>query len=243
MLSLRKAQDRGKVDFGWLDSRHSFSFGEYYDPNFVGFGPLRVINDDRIAGGGAFPMHPHRDMEIVTYMVAGSLQHRDSLGRGSTIFAGDVQRMTAGAGIRHSESNASESEAARLLQIWIAPNRRGLAPSYEQKSFPQSEKRDRLRLIASPDGRDGSLVLHCDVRVYATVLSPDARVEHPIAEGRIGWAQAVQGAVRLNGQKLEEGDGAAVTTSGPLELKGEGPAAGEILLFDMAKQAAFAPEP
>ena len=234
MLTLRRAEERGKADFGWLDSRHTFSFGEYYDPGFLGFGPLRVINDDRIAGGGGFPMHPHRDIEIVTYVLNGALQHRDSLGTGSTIAAGDVQRMTAGTGIRHSEFNASETEPVRLLQIWITPERNGLEPSYEQKTYDAASKRNRLRLVASRDGRDGSILIHRDVDLYAAVLSPGARLDHEIAEGRIGWVQSALGAVLLNGLKLQEGDGASLSSSSLATASGAGLEDNEILIFDMA---------
>lgn len=234
MLTLRKAEERGKADFGWLDSRHSFSFGEYYDPAFLGFGPLRVINDDRVAPGGGFPTHPHRDMEIITYVLDGALQHRDSLGTGSVIGAGDVQRMTAGTGIRHSEFNASKTEPVRLLQIWIVPEEAGLQPSYDQKTFDAESKRGRLRLLASKEGREGSILIHRDVDLYGARLSPGARIEHEIAPGRIGWIQVAQGEVRVNGQNLQEGDGLALSKSGAVELIGEGSADCDLLLFDMA---------
>jgi quercetin 2,3-dioxygenase len=234
MVTVRKAEERGRADFGWLDSRHTFSFGDYYDPNFGGFGPLRVINDDRIAGGGGFPTHGHADMEIVTYMLDGSIRHRDSLGSGSIIQSDEVQRMTAGVGIKHSEFNASETESARLLQIWITPERRGLAPSYEQKKFDQASKRGRLRLVASRTGRDGSLLIHRDVDLYATALSPQARVEHEVARGRLGWIQVAHGAVTLNETELKEGDGAALSGGDKISLAGLGLEDNEVLLFDMA---------
>jgi quercetin 2,3-dioxygenase len=234
MLTLRRAEERGRADFGWLDSRHTFSFGEYFDPGFLGFGPLRVINDDRIAGGGGFPMHPHRDMEIITYVLQGALRHCDSLGTGSAIHAGDVQRMTAGRGIRHSEFNASETEPVRLLQIWIAPERRGLEPSYDQKTFDAASKRDQLCLVASREGRDGSLLIQRDVDLYAATLAPQAKVRHAIGERRIGWVQVARGELLLNGQRLAEGDGAAITVSGPVGLEGSGLEESEFLLFDMA---------
>jgi redox-sensitive bicupin YhaK (pirin superfamily) len=234
MLTLRKAEERGKADFGWLDSRHSFSFGDYYDPAFLGFGPLRVINDDRVAAGGGFPTHPHRDMEIVTYVLDGALQHRDSIGTGSVIGAGDVQRMTAGQGIRHSEFNASKTEPVHFLQIWIVPDETGLQPSYDQKTFDAQSKRGRLRLLASKEGRDGSLLIHRDVDLYGALLSPDAKIAHDIAPGRIGWIQVAQGEIRVNGQNLREGDGLALSEPGRVELAGAGSADCDLLLFDMA---------
>lgn len=234
MLTLRKAEDRGKADFGWLDSRHSFSFGEYYDPAFLGFGPLRVINDDRIAPGGGFPTHPHRDMEIVTYVLEGALQHKDSLGTGSVIGAGDVQRMTAGTGIRHSEFNASKTEPVHLLQIWIVPEEDGLQPSYDQKTFDEESKRGRLRLLASRKGRDGSILIHRDVDLFGALLDPGAKIAHEIGPGRIGWIQVARGQVRVNGDILREGDGLALSAPGRIDLAGAGSADGELLLFDMA---------
>jgi redox-sensitive bicupin YhaK (pirin superfamily) len=170
-LTLRRAEDRGHADFGWLDSRHTFSFGEYFDPRHMGFGPLRVINDDRVAGGAGFPTHPHRDMDIISYVLEGALEHKDTLGNSSVIRPGEVQRMSAGTGIRHSEYNASDREPVHFLQIWIIPERQGLTPGYEQKSFPEVDKRDRLRLVASRDGRDGAITVHQDVDLYATLLS------------------------------------------------------------------------
>lgn len=233
MRALRKAKDRGKADFGWLDSRHSFSFGEYYDPAFMGFGPLRVINDDRIAGGGGFPMHPHGDMEIITYILDGALQHRDSLGTGSVINAGDVQRMTAGTGIRHSEFNASKTFPVRLLQIWILPDERGLEPSYDQKTFGPDSKHGRLRLVASKTGREDSILIHQDVDLYASLLGPGEKIAHEIAPTRIGWIQVAQGEVRVNGEILRDGDGLALSNSGPVDVGG-GEEGAELLFFDMA---------
>ena len=233
MLNLRKADDRGKANFGWLDSRHSFSFGHYFDPAHMGFGPLRVINDDRIAGGGGFPTHPHADMEIITYVLAGGLAHKDSLGNGSVIRPGDVQRMSAGTGIRHSEANASRSEPVHLLQIWIVPERQGLKPGYEQKSFTTDDKRGRLRFIGSRDGRDGSVTIHQDVNLYATVLGNGEAVRHEVADGRGVWVQVARGDVTLNGKRLEAGDGVSVEDAGTLEIAGAG-AESEVLLFDLA---------
>ncbi len=230
-LTIRKSEERGQANLGWLDSRHSFSFGHYYDPKHMGHGPLRVINDDRVAPGGGFPPHPHSDMEIISYVLEGGLEHRDSLGTGSVIRPGDVQRMSAGTGVRHSEFNASKSQPVHFLQIWIIPERDGLAPSYEQKTFPDTEKRGRLRLVGSRDGRDGSVTIHQDVDLYATLLAAGEAVSHAIAPARGGWVQVARGSVTLNGETLKEGDGAAITTPGTLRL--EGGADAEVLLFDM----------
>ena len=231
-VQFRKSEDRGKANFGWLDSRHSFSFGHYYDPGHMGFGPLRVINEDRVAPGEGFPAHPHSDMEIISYVLEGALEHRDSLGTGSVIRPGDVQRMSAGKGIRHSEFNASRSEPVHFLQIWIIPERRGLEPGYEQKSFPDEEKRGRLRLVASRDGREGSVKVHQDASLYATILGKGQRVAHELGAGHLAWVQVAKGSVRLNGEALEAGDGAAVDVPGTLEVEGVREA--EVLLFDMA---------
>ena len=232
MLTIRKAADRGRADFGWLDSRHTFSFGEYHDPAHMGFGPLRVINDDRVAPGGGFPTHPHRDMEIVTYVLDGALEHKDSLGTGSVIRPGEVQRMSAGTGIRHSEYNASKVNPVHFLQIWVVPEKKGLPPGYEQKSFGAEEKRGRLRLVGSRDGRDGSLVIHRDVDLYATLLAKGDGVTHTTAPGRAAWVQVARGTVKLNGAVLEAGDGVALEHAGTLALEGTSDA--EVLLFDMA---------
>lgn len=229
--SIRKAQDRGRANFGWLDSRHSFSFGQYYDPRHMGFGPLRVINDDRVAPGGGFPTHPHRDMEIISYVLEGALEHKDSLGTGSVIRPGDVQRMSAGTGVRHSEFNASDEEPVHFLQIWIIPEREGVKPGYEQKTFDASEKRGRLRLIASRGGREGSVSLHQDADVYATLLDPGEKVSHVLGAGRGAWVQVASGSVAVNGERLETGDGMAINGAGDLSLESRTPA--EVLLFDM----------
>ena len=231
-IAIRKADARGRADFGWLDSRHTFSFGSYYDPEHMGFGPLRVINDDRVAGGGGFPTHPHSDMEIVSYVLDGALEHKDSLGTGSVIRPGDVQRMSAGTGIRHSEFNASPTAPVHFLQIWILPERKGLAPGYEQRQFGEEEKRSKLCLVGSRDGRQGSVTIHRDVDLYAALLAQGEAVEHEIAAGRGAWVQVARGAITLNGEALLEGDGAAVSRSGPLRLEGRDSA--EVLLFDMA---------
>jgi redox-sensitive bicupin YhaK (pirin superfamily) len=232
MLTLRKSEDRGRANFGWLDSRHSFSFGHYHDPAHMGFGPLRVINDDRVAGGGGFPTHPHQDMEIISYVLEGGLAHRDSIGNGSVIRPGDVQRMSAGTGIRHSEFNDSKSDKAHFLQIWILPEREGLTPSYEQKAFTPEEKRGRLRLVGSRDGREGSVTIHQDVDLYATLLGDGDAVRHTLRAGRIAWVQVARGTATLNGEQLRPGDGVAIETAGPLELVGTSDDA-ELLLFDM----------
>jgi redox-sensitive bicupin YhaK (pirin superfamily) len=231
-LALRKSDSRGKANFGWLDSRHSFSFGEYHDPAHMGFGPLRVINDDRVAAGGGFAPHGHRDMEIISYVLDGGLQHQDSLGNGSVIRPGDVQRMSAGSGIRHSEYNASKTDPVHFLQIWIIPERQGIAPGYEQKTFSPQDKQGRLRLVASRDGRDGSVTLHRDADMYATLLGAGEAVHHDLKPGRGAWIHVARGSVSLNGTKLTAGDGASLDTPGPLTLD-QGQDA-EVLLFDMA---------
>ncbi|SCM78262.1 putative Quercetin 2,3-dioxygenase [uncultured Pleomorphomonas sp.] len=233
MITIRKADARGHTDAGWLDSHHSFSFGHYFDPEAMGFGPLRVINDDRVAGGGGFPPHPHADMEIVSYVLEGALQHRDSLGTGSVIRPGDVQRMSAGTGIRHSEFNASATDPVHFLQIWILPEADGFAPSYEQTTFGDAELSDRLRLVASRDGRDGALTLHRDVDLYAGRLKAGTEVAHAFASGRLGWLQVARGSVAVNGQTLGEGDGAAMERQASLSIVAGSDA--EILLFDMAR--------
>lgn len=232
MLTLRRAADRGRADFGWLDSRHSFSFGEYYDPAHMGFGPLRVINDDRVAGGGGFPTHPHRDMEIVSYVLEGALAHKDSLGTGSVIKPGDVQRMSAGTGIAHSEFNASRTDPVHFLQIWFLPERRGLTPGYEQKNFDADAKRNRLRLVASPDGRDGSVTIRSDAALYVSLLGEGATVSHQIAAGRGLWLQVARGSVAVGDITLVEGDGLQVTDETQIEIVGKA-AESEILLFDL----------
>lgn len=232
-MKIRKGNERGHADFGWLNSRHSFSFGEYHDPAHMGFGPLRVINEDRVAPGSGFPTHPHSDMEILSYVLDGALEHRDSIGTGSVIRPGEVQRMSAGTGIRHSEFNASQTDPVHFLQIWIMPQKRGIAPGYEQKAFPAAEKRNAMRLVASQDGREGSVTVHQDANMYASRLDGDATLSHDLSPGRRAWVQVAQGAVMLNGVALEAGDGAAIDTAGVIELAGAGEG-GEVLLFDMA---------
>ena len=232
MLTLRRAEERGRANFGWLDSRHSFSFGHYFDPKHMGFGPLRVINDDRVAGEGGFPTHPHADMEIITYVLDGGLEHRDSLGTGSVVRPGDVQRMSAGSGVRHSEFNASKTDPVHFLQIWIVPEKRGLEPGYEQKTFSDADKRGKLRLIGSRDGRDGSVTIHQDVDLYATVLADGETVRHELRDGRVAWVQVARGTATLNGEQLYPGDGVAVDDADKLELTGTSES--EILVFDMS---------
>ncbi len=233
MLNLRRADERGKADFGWLDSRHSFSFGDYHDPAHMGFGPLRVINEDRVAPAGGFAPHSHRDMEIISIVLDGALEHKDSLGTGAVIRPGDVQRMSAGTGIRHSEFNASKTEPVHFLQIWIVPECKGLEPSYEQKTFSAEEKRGRLRLVGSRDGREDSVTIHRDVDLYAALLRDGEAVTHEIKSGRGGWVQVAGGSVTVNGEHLRPGDGFAIETPGELRIIGESNDA-RILLFDMA---------
>jgi redox-sensitive bicupin YhaK (pirin superfamily) len=232
MIRVRRASERGHFDHGWLDTYHTFSFARYYDPRHMGFRALRVINEDRVAPGQGFGTHPHEDMEIVTYVLDGALAHRDSLGTGSTIRPGELQRMTAGTGIRHSEFNPSESEPVHLYQIWLLPEREGLEPSYEQKAFPEEERRNRLRLVASPDGRDGSLTIRQDARLYLGSLDGGREVRHELTPGRHAWLQVLRGGVTLDGSSLSAGDGAAVGDESSLAIEAEGPA--EVLLFDLA---------
>ena len=231
-LTVRRAEERGKANFGWLDSKHTFSFGHYYDPRHLGFGPLRVINEDRVAPGGGFPTHPHSDMEIMSYVLNGALEHKDSLGTGSIIRPGDVQRMTAGTGVRHSEFNASKMDPVHFLQIWIIPEADGLEPSYEQKAFAEEEKCGKFLLIASRTGRDGSLTIHRDVDLYAALVGQDESISHQLETGRSAWVQIARGSVKLNERELRAGDGAAVTEAGALAIVGEADA--EVLLFDIA---------
>jgi quercetin 2,3-dioxygenase len=231
MIRIHKSNDRGHADHGWLDSRFSFSFAEYFDPEQVQFRTLRVMNDDRIAGGGGFPTHPHRDMEIVTYVLDGALAHRDSMGNGSVIRSGDVQYMSAGTGVAHSEFNASDKEPVHLYQIWMFPDKRNYAPTYDQKHFAETEKRGKLRLVVSPDGRDGSVKIRQDNELYATVLGPNESVKHEIKPQRHAYVQVARGSVKLNGKELQTGDGAAISEEGSLELSGVTDA--EVLLFDL----------
>ncbi len=231
MITRRPGRDRGRTSLDWLDSRHTFSFGDDYDPRQMGFRALRVLNDDRVAPGGGFGAHPHRDMEILTYVLAGALEHKDSLGNGSVVRRGDVQRMTAGTGVVHSEFNPSPDEEVHLLQIWLLPERRGLPPGYEQRAFSDEEKRGRLRLVASHDGRDGSVTWRQDAELYAALLAPGDEVRHELRPGRHAWVQAARGAVTLNGHRLAAGDGAAVGDEAGLSLTGQEEA--EVLVFDL----------
>ena len=232
MITIRPSKQRGGGDYGWLNTRHSFSFDTYHDPKFMGFRSLRVINEDIVQPGHGFPMHPHRDMEIITYILEGALEHKDSLGTGSVIRPGDGQRMSAGKGIRHSEKNPSQTNPAHLLQIWILPERPGLEPSYEQKTFPAEEKRGKLRLIAAPSGQDGLVSIHQDAKLYVSLLEPGQEVSHQLGKGRHAWLQIAKGAVELNGNSLTQGDGAAISNEQELTVKGRESA--EILLFDLA---------
>jgi quercetin 2,3-dioxygenase len=231
MITIRRAKERGHADHGWLDTFHTFSFADYWDPRHMGWGPLRVINEDRVAPASGFPTHAHRDMEIITYVLEGALEHRDSLGTGSVIRPGEVQRMSAGTGVRHSEYNASKTEPVHLLQIWIEPARTGIAPGYEQKTFGEAERRGRLRLIAAPDGRDGAVTIHQDANVSAATLARGERVEHALAPGRLGWLQVARGALLVNGEQLAQGDGAAIEGERAITLEAVEPA--ETLLFDL----------
>jgi redox-sensitive bicupin YhaK (pirin superfamily) len=232
MIQIRRANERGVTDFGWLDSRHTFSFGEYYDPKHDRFRTLRVINDDRVAPGGGFPTHPHRDMEILTCVLSGELEHRDSMGHGEVIHAGEWQAMTAGTGITHSEFNPSKTEPVHLLQIWIYPDRRGLTPGYQQRLFTDAEKAGQLRLVASPDGEDGSLVIHQDARVYQAKLAAGQTVNHDLAPGRAAFVHVATGAATVNGTRLSTGDAVAVEKESALSIRNEEP--GEVLVFDLA---------
>src|SRR5579859_5250238 len=232
MINIRKSNQRGHADLGWLNTRFTFSFADYYDPKHEQFRTLRVMNDDRVAGGGGFPPHPHRDMEIVTYVLEGALQHQDSMGNGSVIKPGDIQYMSAGTGVTHSEFNASKTEPVHLYQIWMFPEKPGLKPAYDQKNFAAAEKRGKLRLIASPDGREGSVKIRQDNELYATVLGQGDAVKHELKPERYAYVQVARGSVKLNGKDLVEGDGAAISAEKSLELIGVTNA--EVLLFDLA---------
>jgi redox-sensitive bicupin YhaK (pirin superfamily) len=231
MIQIRKSEERGHANHGWLDTYFTFSFADYYDREHVQFRTLRVLNDDRIAAGAGFPEHPHRDMEIITYVLEGGLAHRDSMGNGSVIRPGDVQYMSAGTGVTHSEFNASRTEPAHLLQIWMLPEKKGLKPVYGQKNFDDSEKRGKLRLVASPDGREGSVTIRQDNELYATVLGKGESVRHELRPERHAYAQVARGSVKLNGKELQEGDGAAISDEKAVELTGMKDA--EVLLFDL----------
>jgi redox-sensitive bicupin YhaK (pirin superfamily) len=232
MIVVRPAAERGVTDLGWLDSRHTFSFGEYHDRHHMGFRSLRVINDDRVKGGAGFGRHPHRDMEIVSYVLEGQLAHEDSLGTGATVGAGQVQKMSAGTGILHSEFNPSPTEPLRFLQVWIIPKSNGLAPSYEQKSFSDADKRGRLKLIGSRDGSEGSIAFQQDVAIYASILDAGQAIERRIEPGRGAWLQVARGALTVNDVQLAEGDGAAIVDEKVIVIRGV--TAPEFLLFDLA---------
>jgi quercetin 2,3-dioxygenase len=232
MIRIHKSDARGHANHGWLDSRFSFSFAEYFDPEHIQFRTLRVMNDDHIAGGGGFPTHPHRDMEIVTYVLEGALAHKDSMGNGSVIRPGDVQYMSAGTGVAHSEFNASEKDTVHMYQIWMFPDKKNYEPRYGQKNFPESEKRGKLRLVVSPDGREGSVEIRQNNELYATVLGKGASVKHELKPDRHAYVQVARGSVTLNGEKLETGDGAAISEEKSVQLTGIKDA--EVLLFDLA---------
>ncbi|MFN0061387.1 MAG: pirin family protein [Myxococcaceae bacterium] len=231
MLTLRRSQDRGHARQGWLDSRHTFSFADYYDDRHMGFRALRVINEDRVQPGKGFGTHDHRDMEIISYVLAGTIAHKDSLGTGAELRPGEIQRMTAGTGVQHSEFNPSATEPLHFLQIWILPEAAGLKPSYEQKQFPLADRQNRFRLLASRDGREGSVTVHQDVALWGALLETGMTLEHSLAPGRHAWLQVARGKVVFNGQKLSEGDGAAISNESLLRFVGEIPA--ELLLFDL----------
>jgi len=232
MLTIRPAGERGHADHGWLNSYHSFSFADYHDPGHMGFRSLRVINEDRVAPGQGFGTHGHRDMEIISYVLEGSLQHKDSMGTGSVIRPGDVQRMSAGTGVLHSEFNASKSEEVHFLQIWVLPAKMGIAPGYEQKTFPREEKQGRLRVVASPDAREESVTLHSDAVVHAGLFAKGEAFELQLPRGRHAWAQVARGKVRLNGRELEVGDGVAISDEPVVRVEGVDDA--EVLVFDLA---------
>jgi redox-sensitive bicupin YhaK (pirin superfamily) len=233
MIVVRPSEERGPADFGWLKARHSFSFGQYYDPRHMGFRALRVINEDRAAAGAGFPTHGHRDMEIVTYLLDGELEHKDSMGNGEVIRLGEIQAMTAGTGVMHSEFNPSEKNPAHLLQIWLLPDRQGHTPRYDQKMFGRDEKLNTLRLVVSPDGAGGSIFVHQDTKLYASILEQGKSVSLDLAPKRHAWVQVARGEVALGEIVLKQGDGAAVSEERRLELKGLAPES-EVLVFDLA---------
>ena len=232
MMTIRRASDRGHAQHGWLDSYHTFSFADYHDPEHMGFRSLRVINEDRVEEGQGFGTHGHRDMEIISYVLDGALEHKDSMGTGSVIRPGDVQRMSAGTGVRHSEFNGSKIDPVHFLQIWIMPDKSGYEPSYEEKSFTEEEKRGRLRLVASNDGRDGSVTVHQDASIYAGLFDENEKAAFTLAPGRHAWIHVARGSVMVNGEVLRAGDAAAIDTPGPIEIAGQNDA--EVLVFDLA---------
>lgn len=232
MLTIRRAQDRGVSTFSWLDSQHTFSFGHYRDPQHMGFSDLRVINEDRVIPGAGFGTHGHRDMEIISYVVDGELAHRDSMGTGSVIRPGDVQRMTAGTGVTHSEMNASETNPVHFLQIWILPNEKGLAPGYEQKHFAPETRQNQWRLVGAPDGREGAVTIHQDVNLYVATVEKGVRLDYALADERKAWLQVVKGSLALEGETLNAGDGAAIADVKAFSAVSEDET--EVLLFDLA---------
>lgn len=232
MITIRKAEDRGHANHGWLDSYHTFSFANYYDPSYMGFRSLRVINEDRVSAGAGFGMHGHRDMEIITYVLEGSLEHKDSIGTGSVIKPGEVQRMSAGTGIMHSEFNHSKTDSVHLLQIWLLPEKQGLSASYEQRDFSPTKTPGKLHLVAAKDGREGALTVHQDVDLYAAVLEPNQGVSYTLKPQRHAWIQVARGAISLNGLSLEKGDGAAISEEAEIVIESTTDA--EFLLFDLA---------
>jgi redox-sensitive bicupin YhaK (pirin superfamily) len=234
MITLRPAHERGRAQHGWLDSRHTFSFADYYDPDHMGFRGLRVINEDRVEPGEGFGAHSHRDMEIISYVLEGALEHKDSLGTGAVIRPGDVQRMSAGTGVTHSEFNASRAEPVHFLQIWILPAARGIRPGYEQKTFAPAERQGRLRVVASPDARDGSITIHADAVVHSGLFRAGESAALPLAPGRHAWVQVARGQVHLNGHDLSPGDGAALTDEATVRIEGRGDQPAEVLVFDLA---------
>lgn len=232
MIAIRKSGERGHFDHGWLDTYHTFSFGNYYDRAHSGFRSLRVINEDRVAPGQGFGMHPHRDMEIVTYVLDGALEHKDSMGHGAVLRPGEVQRISAGTGISHSEFNPSKTDPVHLLQIWLRPERNGLQPSYEQKSFSAKERDGRLRLVASPQGQDGSVKINQDAAIYAATLRGGQDLSHKLADRRHAWVQVTRGEATVNGETVEQGDGAAISDEQAVQIRA--PIGAEVLLFDLA---------
>jgi redox-sensitive bicupin YhaK (pirin superfamily) len=231
MFQVRKATDRGHFNHGWLDTYHTFSFGDYHDPDYMGFRALRVINEDRVAAGTGFGMHGHRDMEIVTYVLSGAVEHKDSMGNGETLRPGELQRMSAGSGIRHSEFNPSASDPVHLYQIWLLPRTKGIEPSYEQKAFPASARNGKWQLVAAPDGADGSLKIHQDAQILLATLQAGESVNHVLASGRHAWLQVLRGSVDVNGTRLATSDAVAVSNEPQLTVAGTEPA--EVMLFDL----------
>lgn len=231
MFQVRKGTERGHFNHGWLDTYHTFSFGDYHDPRYTHFRALRVMNEDRVEPGEGFGMHPHRDMEIVTYVLSGALEHKDSMGNGEVLRPGEFQRMSAGTGILHSEFNPSKTEPVHLYQIWLFPQHKGIQPGYEQRAFPEAEKQGRLRVVASPDGRDGSLVIHQDASVFLSSLDADQNLRHELTPGRHAWLQVLRGAIDLNGDHLRAGDGVAVSEESAISVRATQPT--EVMLFDL----------